>query len=226
MTTNIEEVGNPDSPVSSGLAALVPALAGAIVAYIMKQLHAEEFGEVATSAAVILVGAPIFKRSRERDRRRVGLGHGEVSGTTVAVSIVLGAAAFWLIDVITSIFGLGVLAAFTTEIYSTPSTAFFLHEMLIALPFMITGSFFVGMWLTRRLREQAMPVSKKAVGLYVITSIAANLTLWDHLGSRGITASDVYLPILGGAVTWITCWAACRYVNATQDRFDSTRHVV
>jgi len=224
MTSNVENSGNPEGPILPALAALIPMLVLAVVDYSLTKLNAKEFSHVGAAVASTLTGALIFKFSQKRDHRRPDLHHGEVSGTTVAVSVVLGAVVFWLIDVVAAFFALGVLSAFAANL---DSETFFLRQGVISLPLILIGVFLVAVWLAHRLMKSAMRTLNKAVVLYVLIVFLANVLLWSNLQGRSFAAYDVYYPIFfGGAPAWFACWVACRYAGRTQDRFDSTRHAI
>jgi cytochrome bd-type quinol oxidase subunit 2 len=118
--------------------AFVPVLAGAAVAYLLRRLDLPEFGEVAGAViATLVTGAPFYRRAVEHDEDRairespgcvggrpapaITAGHG-----TIALSIVLGAAAFavWLSHrlraaarpTLTRATGLYVAAALVTDV--------------------------------------------------------------------------------------------------------------
>jgi hypothetical protein len=114
--------------------AVIPPLVGLVVAYLLRGMG--DIAQFAGSAATVLVsGAPLYQRALRSDRKQaiVQVEHPQESATpslsarpyspikagplTIALSIILGATAYWLIDFLIAQALYPVLDAFSPEFY-------------------------------------------------------------------------------------------------------------
>jgi hypothetical protein len=233
---------DPDARPSAILMASVPVLAAAAVNFVLRKAGGDDISTVADVASALtaaVTSAPLTQHAIHRDKERA-LRSAEFNGpsldavtpsspnvvvpsstATVALAAVLAAAVFWLIDVLTSMFGWGSLGFFGGEVPSTHAEQF-RAAAIRGLPFQIGGVFLIAVWLSHRLRHKAGAALNLAVLLYVLAVIATNVVLTNHAQMQFI-AEDVYLPILAGVATFVTCLLGYRYANRTQACFDVVR---
>jgi hypothetical protein len=230
---------DPDARPSAILMASVPLFAAAAVDFILRRAGGDDISTVADVASALtaaVTSAPLARHAAHRDKERA-MRSTEFNGpsadavtpsspnvvapsstATVALAAVLAAAVFWLIDVLTSIFGWGSLGFFGEEVPHTHAEQF-RAAAIRGLPLQIGGVFLIAVWLSHRLRHKAGAALNPAVLLYVLAVIATNVVLTDQAQAQ-LIAEDVYLPILAGAATFITCLLGYRYANRTQACFD------
>ena len=233
------------APAPGGaLIGLIPATAGAAVLYALKRMEAEEFAQVASAAVTILVGAPLARRTIRRDEERsarsiassaeaaddgtsstkrshVQAGSKLIvnpSAAAVGLVMVLGAATFWLLDVLTSMAGWGSLGFFGEAIPGDDSSQFWTAS-LRALPLLFLGGLILAVWVAHRLRHRAAGALYTATVFYVMAVIATNM-LFANIAERSLTSDDVIIPMVGGAIVFAACFLGDKLGRQTQERFD------
>jgi hypothetical protein len=225
---------------SAALLALVPTAAGAVVHFVLgaavgdeNSENASKLVEVVSAAAVILVGAPFARQAVQRDEQRaVQLAESNVdssgvstpsspslivppSGATIALAAVLGAAAFWLLDLLISFAAYGSLGAFGEQV-PYDDAGRYRTTAIRGLPVLLVGVFPIAVRLSHRLRDRAGGTLKAAVVLYVLAVIATN-RLW---AGGPFIPEDIYIPILSCIAVYVACVLGRGYAARTQDRFD------
>jgi hypothetical protein len=237
---SIHAAADPDSRIGPALVALVPATAGAAVEYCLKTVEAPEFSQVASAAAVILVGVPFARQAVRRDEQRA-MRSAESrapsstsptasfpnivvhpSTTTVALAAVLGAAAFWLLDLLTSMLGYGSLGFFGGQL-SDDRGEVYRALTVRAIPLLLVGTFLIAVWMGHRLRDRATVALNTAVVLFVAAVLGTNLLFAELSDPPGLGAEDIYIPLLEGVLAYVVCSLGNRYAAHTQDRFDLMR---
>ncbi|WP_210587270.1 hypothetical protein [Streptomyces sp. GESEQ-35] len=212
------------------LASIPPALAAA-VGLLLRTQNAEQVAQLAAFIAVLVTaGVPWLQRSAGADCRRAAGRTGGVthltgplprivpSTTTVVLSVALGAAAFWLLYLLTTWLGLGSLGYWSGEYPSDPSEV---HRAvaLRCLPVLLPGVFAIGVAMAHRLHDKARPALLITSALFTIAVLVTNAVLVHHWGSEPLP-EYVYVPLVLGGLAWLVCHAARRYAARTQHLFD------
>jgi hypothetical protein len=224
-----------ESTVGSAQAwwAFVPVLVGAAVALLLRRLDLPEFSEVAGAMiATLVAGAPFYRRAVEQDEdRAIRESPRRIDGrtapaitagrATIALSIVLGAAAFWLTDITTSMFGFGSLG-FLGEPVPYDPTEQYLSASLRGTPLQVVAVFAIAVWLSHRLRAAAGPALTQATGLYVAAVVVTNVA-FASMAERMLSSAEIIVPLLSGVLVWLVTVAGRGYARRTQARFDAMR---
>ncbi|MEU6142927.1 hypothetical protein ABZ848_21470 [Streptomyces sp. NPDC047081] len=217
------------------LQAIPPLLSGAL----SLMLHTSDADKIAQVAAgvttLVALGWPFLQRSTSADCRRAVDPPGQVppligprpritpSPTTVVLTVALGVAVFWLLDLLTTWMGLGSLGYWSGKYPSDPSEiyrAVVLRSLLVLLP----GIFVLAVAMAHRLHEVAASALFVTSVLYTVAVLTTNLVLVRHWDSEPM-AEDIYVPLVLGASAWLVCLLARRYAMRTQALFDLTQAV-
>jgi hypothetical protein len=226
---------NPSQPpVTSGAAALlavIPPLLSAAIGLVLHTQNAEQIAQIAAGVATLVaVGLPLLQRSTSADCRRAAGSPGQVthllgprprvvpSRTTVALTVALGVAVFWLLDLLTTWVGLGSLGYWSGEYPSDPS-AIYRTVVLRALMLLVPAVFVVAVAMAHRLHDAAGLALLATSVLFSFAVLVTNGVLLRHWGSEPM-AEDVYVPLLLGVIAWLVGLAARRYAARTQELFD------
>jgi hypothetical protein len=235
------------SRTSAAVVALIPPTVGAAVHILLSRaLGSEEsqsYGklvEAAAAVAVLFVGVPLARQAVQRDEERaVQRAQSNVhssgvstpssprlivppSASTIALAAVLGAATFWLLDLLTSILGFGSLQFFGGQLpFGREET--YQALAIRAVPLLLIGVFPIAVWTGHRLRDRTQMALNSAVVLFVIAILGTNLLFAELSEPPDLTAADIYIPILEGCLTYIVCLLGSRYAARTQHRFDIMR---
>lgn len=238
--SSVNAAAASDSRIGAAMVALIPALAAATVEYGLKKAEAGEFSQVASAAAAILVGVPFARQSVRRDEQRAvrsaesqarsspsaSMSSPNVivtpSATTVALAAVLGAAAFWLLDLLTSMLGFGSLQFFGGQLPDDRAETY--RALAVrAIPLLLVGVFLIAVWMAHRLHDRAAVALSTAVVLFVAAVLGTNLLFAELSEPPGLSAEDVYIPALSGVMAYVACLLGSRYAARTQHRFDAMR---
>ena len=230
-----------EAPNQRALIALIPPFVGAVVAYLLR--GAGEFAQLGGSlVAVLVTGAPLYQRALRGDKKRSAPVQNpqnlsaptqtaiDAGPLTIALSIVLGAAAFWLIDLLLS---LAVSPLFTTinsyqsledyyYYYDADVQSEYIRSSLVSTPLLLAAAFPIAVWLAHRSRDRAYPTLTKAVVLYTVMALATNVVIADTLGAT-IKPWDIFIPLIVGLLVWAMASFACVYARHTQYRYDAMR---
>jgi threonine/homoserine efflux transporter RhtA len=134
---------------------------------------------------------------------------------------VLGAAAFWLTDITTSMFGFGSLG-FLGEAVPYDPTEQYLSASLRGTPLQLVAVFAIAVWLSHRLRAAAGPALTQATGLYVAAVVVTNVA-FASMGERMLSSAEIIVPLLNGVLVWLVTLVGRGYARRTQPRFDAMR---
>ncbi|MES5820392.1 hypothetical protein [Streptomyces sp. RG80] len=201
--------------------------------------NADLIAQVAAFVATLVAfGWPFLQRSTSADCRRAAGPPGppgqvtrltgprprvEPSTTTVVLTVALGVAVFWLLDLLTTWMGLGSLGYWSGEYPDDPSEiyrAVVLRSLLVLLP----GILVVAVAMAHRLHSAAGSALFVTCVLYTVAVLATNLVLVRHWDAEPM-AEDVYVPLLLGGSAWLVCLIARRFAARTQEVFDLTQAV-
>ncbi len=211
----------------------VPVAVGLVVAYLLRRLELPDFREFAGAMIAMLVaGAPLHRRAVEEDEdRAIRKSAGRAGGrqppaiaagrVTIALSIVLGAAALWLADITAGMAGSGSVGLLG-EAVSVDPTEQYLTASLRGTPLLVVAGFGIAVWLSHRLRAAAGPALTRATGLYVAAAVVTNVAYAD-IGGRMPSSAEIVVPLLAGVLVWLVTVAGRGYARRTQVRFDATR---
>ncbi|MGW3118494.1 hypothetical protein ACWDBW_15385 [Streptomyces sp. NPDC001107] len=167
--TSLDPAAPSDSRLTAAAKALIPLLAGAITGKILQQAGADEyFAQASVGAVTAVVGVLLVQRSTRQDEQRAVQGrsatrpsqlpprpawvpgdpppHVVPSRSTVALSTVLAAAAFWLVDLLTTWVGLGSLGYWSGKVPTDPSAAY-RAVALRSLPLLLPAIFLIAVAL-------------------------------------------------------------------------------
>ncbi|MGW7302465.1 hypothetical protein [Streptomyces sp. NPDC054829] len=216
---------------TTGVLAMIPPVLAAAAGLLLHSQDAERVAQLAAVlTALITAGVPVLHRSTGADCRRAADDCGHVthltgplprivpSATTVALSLALGVAAFWLLYLLSTWLGLGSLGYWSGEYPSDPSEVY-RKVALRGLPVLVPGVFAIGVAMAHRLHGLARPVLLLTSVLFTVSVLVSNAVLVRHRRSEPLP-EDVYVPLLLGALAWLVCLAARAYAARTQRLFD------
>ncbi|MGH9277131.1 MAG: hypothetical protein ACRD12_03345 [Acidimicrobiales bacterium] len=228
--------GASGAPLGAGLLALIPAASGAGAAYLLRTAGAEDFAQVGSAAVILLVGAPLARLAVRRDEGRAvtaaGAGDDRVEPgapsalvvkpgpATIGLAVVLGAAAFVLVDLLASIFAYGSLTFFGT---AAPED-FYLAGLVRGLPIVLLAAVPISVAVGHRLRDRWQAALHITVLLYVVGVIGLNAFLNATLNGE-LTAQHIFFPMIAGGVAYLGCQLGDLWAKRTQARFDLVRAV-
>jgi hypothetical protein len=217
--------------LSTALTDSIPALVTGILLLVLRTKNAEQIAQVAAGVVVILcAGLPALRRSTNADCRRaaparivtppvIGTYRRVVpSTTTLVLAVLLGGAAFWLLDLLTTWLGLGSLGYWSGDYPDEPS-AVYRAVALRSLPVLLPGVFVLGVAIAHRLHDRAKPALTAVCVIYAAAVLTSNLVLARHWGSETLP-EDMYFPFLFGAAAWLVCRVAVWQAARTQEFFD------
>jgi hypothetical protein len=235
-------MAEPGSHAVAALKALVPSVAGACAAFGLRAAGAGEFAEVTGAAVAILVGLPFLQQATRQDGQRAAarsssrpsgadgasaVRHAGVvpSPTTVALAVVLAAAAFWLADLLTTWMGTGSLGYLNGE-YPDDASVAARKVALRSLPVFVPAVFLISVAIGHRLRARAAGALKTAVLLYTVAVLVFNQLLlrhWETIAPDQVerTPEAVYLPVVFGILSWFVCRLGRSFAARTQTRYDA-----
>ncbi|MFJ3669386.1 hypothetical protein ACIPSE_23325 [Streptomyces sp. NPDC090106] len=225
-----------DSPGLSLLLQAVPPLLTGALTLLLHTSNADQVAAVAAGVFTLVVaGWPFLQRSVNADCRRAAGPPGQVtrltgpaprvtpSTTTVVLTVALGVAVLWLLDLLCTWMGMGSLGYWSGDYPTEPSEVYravVLRGLLVLLP----GVFVVAVAMAHRLHEVAHSALLVTSVLYTVAVLVTNLVLVRHWHTEPM-AEDVYVPLALGASAWLVCLAGRRYALRTQALFDLTQAV-
>ncbi|MBQ0855265.1 hypothetical protein ACFU9Y_46800 [Streptomyces sp. NPDC057621] len=192
---------------------------------------AEQIAQVGACAfGLILAGLPVLQRSTNADCRRAAGPPGEStrivgprpriepSTTTVVLTVALGVAAFWLLDLVATWVGLGSLGYWSGK-HPSDQSEIYRSVALRGFPILGFGVFAVAVAMAHRLHDRARPALFLTSVLYTVSLLVTNAVMVSHWDSEPLP-ENVYLPVLLGALAWLVSDVGRRYAERTQVLFD------
>ncbi|MGW0908646.1 hypothetical protein [Streptomyces sp. NPDC002853] len=238
--TSVHSTAERGSRVGAAFTALIPLVAGSGAAIALRRAGAGEVADAAGAVTTTLVGLLFFQQSTRHDGERAcasaaGLTDAAAttgrrinvvpSSTTVALSVVLATAAFWLTYLLTTWMGIGSLGYLNGEIPDDPS-AVARRVALRASPVFIPVVFLIAVAVGHRLRARAVMALTAAVTFFTTAVLVFHQLLlrhWESVAPWQVvrTPEDFYVPVVCGVLSWIVCRLGLWFAARTQGRYDA-----
>ncbi|MFH8468018.1 hypothetical protein [Streptomyces sp. NPDC017991] len=219
------------SPRTTAALQALPPLLTAVLTCLLHTTDAEQIAQVGACAfGLVLAGLPVLQRSTDADCRRAAGPPGactrivgprpriEPSTTTVVLTVALGVAAFWLLDLVATWVGLGSLGYWSGE-HPSDRSEVYRSVALRGFPILGFGVFAAAVAMAHRLHDRARSALFLTCVLYTVALLVTNAVMVSHWDDEPLP-ENVYLPVVLGASAWLVCDVGRRYAERSQELFD------